>query len=147
MRAMRLRPKAPPPWRNERGAANLLVLVFLAVTAVGAYFGYAYFPHWLRNRDVLQAMNEAGYQAWRESDETLLRMILKRTDDLVLVEDEEDGEQYPGIDESMIEISRDAKNVYIEVSYEVPMYLPWTSKVRQLRFDNRVQKDLEVPTR
>lgn len=126
---------------------NLLVLVFLAVTAVAAYFGYAYFPHWLRNRDVLQAMNEAGYQAWREGDEALVRMILKRTDDLVLVEDEEDGEQYPGIDESMIDISRDAKNVYIELSYEVPMYLPWTSKVRQLRFDNRVQKDLQVPTR
>lgn len=126
---------------------NLLLLFVLATAAVVAYFGYAYVPHWMRNQEVLQAMNEAGYQAWRESDEKLVEMILRRTDSIVLVEDEEDGERYPGIDESMIEISRDEKNVYIELSYEVPMYFPWTSQVRQLRFDNRVQKDLEVPNR
>jgi|GEM_PF-4254970 len=132
---------------NERGAVNFFVLLFLAAAAVAAYFGYAYLPLWMKNRDVRAAMNEAGYQAWREDDETLVKMILDRTDRIVEVEDEEGGDPYPGIDESMIEIQRDAKNVYIELSYEVPMYLPWTKKVRQVRFENRIQKDLEVPTK
>ncbi|HEY0840856.1 MAG TPA: hypothetical protein VGD74_11770 [Vulgatibacter sp.] len=133
--------------RRDRGAVNLVVLGMMSLVAIGAYFAYAWVPHWMRNRDVIQAMNEAGYQAWREDDSKLLEMILKRTDAIVLVEDEEGGERYPGIDESMIEIERDAKNVYIHVAYTVPMYLPWTKRVKEIRFDNRIRKDLEVPTR
>lgn len=144
-RAFRM--SGPRLQERDRGAVNLLVLGMMALLAIGAYFAYAWAPHWMRNRDVIQAMNEAGYQAWREDDSKLIEMILKRTDTIVLVEDEEGGERYPGIDGSMIEIDRDDKNVYIHLAYTVPMYLPWTKRVKEIRFDNRIRKDLEVPTR
>ncbi len=140
------RPSPAAPWSNERGAINFFVLFLLAVAGAALYFGAAYAPHWMRNREVISAMREAGYQAWRQGDDVLLNMVLDRTDRIVLVDDGED-EPYPAIDETMVVIRRDSKNVYIELSYEVPMRFPWSSKYKDLRFENRIHTDLEVPTR
>lgn len=130
---------------DERGAINLFVLFLLAVVGAVAYFGYAYMPHWMRNREVISAMNEAGYQGWRQDDFALREMILQRTDSIILVDDGQ-GE-YPAIDETMVQVRRDSKNVYIDVAYEVPMQLPWTSRTREIRFDNHVRSNIENPIR
>ncbi|WP_157370537.1 hypothetical protein [Vulgatibacter incomptus] len=136
-------PGRRPP---DRGFVNVVTLVLIVVIGSVAYLGYAYLPHWMRNRDVISAMREAGYQAWREgSNDALQRMILSRTDRIVRVA--EDGEDWPAIEGSDVSVERDRSFVYIDVSYEVPMRYPWTSKVRTLRFDNHVKTDLEVPTK
>jgi len=131
--------------RSERGAINFMVLLFIAILAAAAYFGYAYIPHWMANRKAVSAMHAAGYQAWRLDDATLLEMVLQETDKLILVDDG-DG-PYPAVDETMVKISRDSKNIYIDMGYEVPMWLPWVKKPLEIRFENHTKTDLENPSR
>jgi len=131
--------------RSERGAINFMVLFIIAVLAAAAYFGYAWLPHWFANRKAISAMNAAGYQAWRLDDATLLEMVLQETDKVILVDDGEGS--YPAVDETMVKISRDSKNIYIDMAYEVPMRLPWVDRPIEIRFENHTKTDLENPSR
>jgi hypothetical protein len=126
---------------SDRGAINYVMLfTLLAIGAIG-YLAFSYVPHWMKNREVVAAMREAAYQAWRVRDDGEIRqMITRKTDRLVTV----DGS--PVIDERMIRVDRDAGFIYIDLSYEIPMVFPGTGKMRRISFDNSVQTDLQSPT-
>lgn len=129
---------------SERGAINWVMLFTLLVVGGLGYLAFAYLPHWMRNREVVSAMREVAYQAWRErDDDRLRRMIVAKTDRIVTV-DTESGER-PVIDERMIRIDRDGEFIYIDLSYEVPMIFPGSGKMRRITFDNSVKTDMQSP--
>ena len=129
---------------SERGAINWVTLFGILFVAAVVYLGYSYYPHWSTNRQVLNAMREAAYQAWRTpDDDQIRRMIREKTDDILTLEDETGA--YPVIDEGMIRVDRSGGFIYIDLAYEVPMHFPGTQKIRRISFDNSVKTDLESP--
>lgn len=131
--------------RSERGAINFVTTFSVLAIAGTIYLAYAYLPHWFKNREILSAMREAAYQAWRvRDDDEIRRMVRAKTDRLLTVND--GTGDYPVIDEGMIRVNRDDANVYIELGYQIPMHFPWTQKVRTISFNNSVKCDLRVPT-
>jgi len=129
---------------SERGAINFVTLFGILFVAAVVYLGYAYYPHWSTNREVLQAMREAAYQAWRIPDDDQIRRMIREKTDRILTIDDGTGES-PVVDEGMIHVDRGGGYIYIDLSYEVPMRFPGTQKIRWIGFDNSVKTDLESP--
>lgn len=136
-----------PTRRRDSGEFNIVTAFLLLVVVGVGYAAYVYLPPWMRNRRVQQAMKEASYQAWRDDDESLRKIILDRTGRLWPNAAASDG-RLPEVRGAMIEIDRDAeaKKAVIELSYEVVVELPFLDRHRPLRFDNRVETSTVPPS-
>jgi hypothetical protein len=133
--------------RRQCGEFNVVTAILLLVTVAVGYAAYVYLPPWMRNRRVYQAMKEASYQAWRQEDDALRKIVLQRTG-RYWPEAATSGGKLPDLGPSTIAIRRDpqTRTATIEISYDVVVDLPFLNRQRTLRFDNRVEASTLPPS-